>query len=1096
MFGRGSSERLIAIAMAWAAAIASARGAAPAVPAAPAGPGAAPREIALAQRIDAELKPGESHRYQMTLAAGRAALAVATQTGIDVALVLRGPGGAEIAREDARSSGMEPLVGIAPVTGSYEILVSGSPRSTPGRYTLVVSDMTLDPDRGAALQHHAAGRRLASGAREGWPESRGEFIAARASWDAAREPAMAAYSSQELGLLSLALQDLTAAKDAFTDAARRFDDLGLTPDLAVALKSQGEALMAAGEFRAASDALRTVLSMEPSLTPVDRVTLHYDIGCTAKELGDYDASLTALRVAIAAFHDLGMVPSELTARSEMASVHVMRSDPVRALEELTAGVVLSREAARPDQEARFHQRLGVVYWEAGDEDAGAEEWGRALTLHRAAGNRIGEAAVLMSLGDYDSMQGKTGDAIAKYQKAYDILTELGSKQGQARALTRLGTALAKRGELARAEELQTKAVEINQAIGNKQGEALALKNLAATKSSLGDRAAARDVLTRALALSRELGGGIARPDIIADLALVYRDLGDTDRALGLLDESLAEFEAEQRRALVPSLQAGIGHDAQSAYAARIDILMSRHLVSPRAGWDAKALETAERARARALLGMLAESHVDIRKGVEPALLARYRSLQAEAASASAAAKADTGRLSDLTSRLHLAEAEIRRASPGYAALTQPQPLDLAAIRGRVLDRDTVLLEYALGEKRSWLWAVTKDEIVSAALPPRDEIEAAARRLYQDLGVRPSVDGARRTEEDAAAVGRALLTPIAARLEGPWKGKRLVIVPVGALDYVPFGALPAPSRAGAEGSPAQRLIEVHEVVTLPSASVVERLRRERAGRRAAPRRIALFGDPVFGSDDPRVRRDGDAGALSRASGTRSGEESDPESNSESDPMPDPSESDPGSRAALVAAGAKGFARLPFSREEVRSIASLLGEQDVLLAVDFRASRALGTSAALGGYQMLHFATHGLLDTAHPELSGLVLSQVDESGRPVDGFLRLQDIYNMHLGADLVVLSACRTALGRQIAGEGLVGLTRGFMYAGSPRVVASLWQVDDSATSVLMTAFYSGMLKDKLRPAAALRAAQLRIAADPRWKAPFYWAGFTLQGDWQ
>jgi CHAT domain-containing protein len=162
----------------------------------------------------------------------------------------------------------------------------------------------------------------------------------------------------------------------------------------------------------------------------------------------------------------------------------------------------------------------------------------------------------------------------------------------------------------------------------------------------------------------------------------------------------------------------------------------------------------------------------------------------------------------------------------------------------------------------------------------------------------------------------------------------------------------------------------------------------------------------------------------------------------------------------------------------------------------ANRATALGPNLSQYQIIHFATHGLLNSQHPELSGVVLSLFDEEGRPQDGFLRLHDIYNLKLAADLVVLSACKTGLGKEIKGEGLVGLTRGFFYAGAPRVVASLWKVDDRATAELMKLFYQRMLRDGLRPAEALRKAQIDMLKQPRWAAPYYWAGFTLQGEWK
>ncbi len=187
---------------------------------------------------------------------------------------------------------------------------------------------------------------------------------------------------------------------------------------------------------------------------------------------------------------------------------------------------------------------------------------------------------------------------------------------------------------------------------------------------------------------------------------------------------------------------------------------------------------------------------------------------------------------------------------------------------------------------------------------------------------------------------------------------------------------------------------------------------------------------------------------------------------------------------------------FSRREADEITGLAGARASFKALDFAANRATALGSNLSQYRIIHFATHGLLNSQHPELSGIVLSLVDKEGLPQDGFLRLHDIYNLKLAADLVVLSACKTGLGKEIKGEGLVGLTRGFLYAGAPRVVASLWKVDDRATAELMKLFYQRMLRDSLRPAAALRKAQIDMWKQPRWAAPYYWAGFTLQGEWK
>ena len=177
-----------------------------------------------------------------------------------------------------------------------------------------------------------------------------------------------------------------------------------------------------------------------------------------------------------------------------------------------------------------------------------------------------------------------------------------------------------------------------------------------------------------------------------------------------------------------------------------------------------------------------------------------------------------------------------------------------------------------------------------------------------------------------------------------------------------------------------------------------------------------------------------------------------------------------------------------------IAAAAPANEFLTAVDFKASRALATSAELSQYRIVHFATHGLLNTKHPSLSGLVLSLVDERRQPQDGFLRLHDIYNLRLPAELVVLSTCQSGLGREMRGEGMIGVTRGFMYAGAKRVLASLWKVNDGATAELMKRFYAEMLKKNLSPAAALRAAQIEMWREQQWRAPYYWAAFVLQGE--
>jgi CHAT domain-containing protein len=310
-------------------------------------------------------------------------------------------------------------------------------------------------------------------------------------------------------------------------------------------------------------------------------------------------------------------------------------------------------------------------------------------------------------------------------------------------------------------------------------------------------------------------------------------------------------------------------------------------------------------------------------------------------------------------------------------------------------------------------------------------------------------------QEASRLSEMLLGPVAKRMAG----KRILVVADGALQYLPFAALPVP---GGRGEPVPMVVE-HEIVSLPSASVLAVLRRETKGRKPPGKAVAVLADPVFEPDDPRLRAAASQ-ALSDSDARR------------------------GDRPS--------FPRLAATRQEADAILAMAAKGMTLRAIDFDASRATAMSPELAQYRIVHFATHGVFDNENPGLSGIILSMFDERGQARDGFLRLHDIYGLRLPAELVVLSACNTALGKQVRGEGLVGIVRGFMYAGAKRVVASLWKVDDEATGELMSRFYLEMLREHQSPAAALRQAQLALWRQNRWRPPFYWAAFVLQGEWR
>jgi CHAT domain-containing protein len=305
-------------------------------------------------------------------------------------------------------------------------------------------------------------------------------------------------------------------------------------------------------------------------------------------------------------------------------------------------------------------------------------------------------------------------------------------------------------------------------------------------------------------------------------------------------------------------------------------------------------------------------------------------------------------------------------------------------------------------------------------------------------------------------------------------KRLLVVADGALQYIPFDALPTPGASDRDLQLTEDLAPLvlqNEIINLASASTLAVIRQGERPK-GDGKLIVVLADPVFESNDPRI-------VSSTAAHIT------------------PTGVDYKTVRDIVAPGQTGIPRLLATRQEAEAIMAVTPWGEGLTAMDFDAGSAITNSGELGRYRIVHFATHGVVDTNHPELSGIMLSRFNESGVSEDGFLQLHDIYNLDLSqTQLVVLSACRTGLGKDVKGEGLIGLTRGFMYAGSKSVIASLWKVDDRATAELMKHFYQAMFEEGLTPAAALRKAKESMWRQSRWRAPYFWAAFVLQGEYK
>ncbi len=805
--------------------------------------------------------------------------------------------------------------------------------------------------------------------------------------------------------------------------------------------------------------------------------------------------------ALALFEKVYDIRGRAQTLTAIGHLHNGNGERQAALEHYDRAAPLFRRAGDRLEEARVLNGMGFIYNKLGEPKRAIEYYQQARRLFRSLDYKIGESSTLFLIGQVELAIGDHAAALRDLQESLSIIRS--DERLEATLLSEIGMARASSGDISGAFEASRQALALNQKVKDRYRESYTLSNIAYLHERTGAKQQALNSYNDALALSKVIGDRPGQSLMLFNIARVLRDLGNLDQARRNIEEALEINDTLRTKVSGDEMRALYTATVHRLYDFYVDLLMRLNASRQDESFVVKAFEASERGRARSLLEMLSEGRQNIREGVDAALLKREQDLQrrirettaqriqlAEDESSAKKVAELEKQLDELATEYKQVQGLIRASSPRYAALVQPVPLSLRQVQQSVLDPETLLLEYSLGEERSYVWAVTHDSFKSFELPARAQIETLSRRAYELLtAANRSVANEtlqqrqariRLAEDEFARTSATLSQMILGPVAGELHQKRIVIVADGALQYLPFPALPSPVPSSNSAAP---LIVEHEIVLLPSASALWLMREELRGRQPAPKTVAILADAVFDKGDARLAATAKGVLRNRSKNS-----------------PDLVLPSAQTRALRsfdgLGTGRGTFGRLPFSRREADAIKALIPEKDVMLALGFRASVATATSAELSQYRYVHFATHGLLNSEQPELSGILLSSFDEFGKRQNGFLQLHDVYNLKLSADLVVLSACETALGKDIRGEGLVGLTRGFMYAGVPRIVASLWNVDDAATAELMRMFYKAMLTEGKRPAEALRTAQVHMWRTNQWSSPYYWAAFTLQGEWR
>jgi CHAT domain-containing protein/Tfp pilus assembly protein PilF len=934
-------------------------------------------------------------------------------------------------------------------------------------------------------------------------------------------------ASSFIGLANLSAHrgDLSRQEEYLHQASRLEEKL--TPaDRATILQGLGGAYLQRGQPQKAEEYFRQALEIRQKFLP-DSLALAISlsrIGDLNANRGDPEQAERYFRQALDIRQRLS--PGSLAVASSLTnlgSVVQVRGNMAQAEKCFRQALAIQQQLAPGSLPvAGSLHSLGIISWLRGDVTNAEDYFHRALEIRRRLAP---EGAVLAQtlnwLGLVSARRSDLDHAEGYDHQALDISEKLSrASLLDAELLSNLGDIAKRRKDLAQADKYYHQALAIQDEIAdNSPAQAGTLQKLGELARERQDLAGAEKYLRQALVIrEQKVPGTLSHANVLLALASLLRQSDQMDaaahryaEAIGILDKQMTHLGGTD------NVRSVFRAEYESHYQDYIDLLVTQKQTE-------LAFDVVERSRARTLLELLDRARIDIHQGGDPELLQREHSLR-ESISAKSSYRLqllDAGHTGDelaaidrqtaqLQEQFEEVKTQLRIDSPGYSALTQPKTLRVEEVQRQLLDENTVLLEYSLGERRSYVWAVTETSAAAYVLPPRKIIENAARNVYELLTAR----GRRLDKETipqrnlrlaqaeaeytkfATELSQMILGPVATVLGN----KRLLIVSDGALQYLPYAALPTPRlpasasnrlfgpSPGLKDEKSAPLIAGHEIVSLPSASALAELRQASANRKEPPKAVAVFADPVFDRRDERV-----AASLS---GISRAKQKVADSSSRDDELS--ASAQRLTRSATDVGLIKGrmyLSRLLWTQREAAAILNVTPAGQGLEVLGFEANRATAISPALAEYRVVHFATHALLDSKNPELSGLVLSLVDKRGQPQNGFLDLDQIYNLNLPVDLVVLSACDTGLGKEIRGEGLIGLSRGFMYAGATRVMASLWSVDDEVTSELMARFYKSLEQNKMSPAAALRAAQIEVAKQERWSSPYYWAGFQLQGEWK
>ncbi len=1007
------------------------------------------------QSVGFVLKGGETREFGLTLGAGQFAPVSAHCPEASVT--------ASIRQRNRSASGPELLSSVISLGGTGGSARMAALAETSGEYVITVRSSAVQTDaRKCELTVEAV--------REATEADRKDALAHRAMASTVKDYARAAALATSAGDEALAdLATILRARSLvsagkYTDARQLIRDALAGPPPSRDRKTTAAMLYMVGltsifleDNRSAIEALEAARPLQQSERQVaeSAVSLH-NLSVARWSVGECRSALVDAEEALRVRRSIGDARGEGFTLLAIAKDHLCLGDSQDALDTYAKALEAWRALKDEQQEAGALNDLGILYVQMGDYAQSGAFHNQALEIRRRTKDISGQAESLNNIGQLRHNTGDYAGARAAYEEALKLQRSNHFTRGEGYALQGLADASEAMGRHEQALIQAKESVRLLHEIGERAGEGYAWQVVARCYLGMQRRDEAHASFLHALELEREVGQQKEQAETLTALAGLELSQGRPEESLTRIEEGLALIEHGRAGVISPDLRSKYAAKNREAYELAVNVSMQLAKKNPSGDFERTAFGFSERTHARGLLDSLAENQAGIREGADPVSAARQKELEqelnAKMDSLARTRPADKSRvdreIGELLRRSEQLAVALRQTSPRYAALTSPQPPDVAEVQ-KLLSADSVLLEYLASPDKTWLWAIEQNRLTTFQLPGRKELGVAVTRLYSSLTARNRTDSSETLAQRQMRIARSdvgstilikrLRTLLVPRGAVGAQHRTVLVVADDLLHHVPFSALMPQSS----------------VVMLPSAGMLQELksRSNQVGLRSS---LLLIADPVFSADDERLG--------------------------------------PARRQGVPDTGEPVLTRLRRSRDEVAQIAVLSKPAETVIATGLEASPAVLKGDDLSQFGLIHIASHAILNDSRPELSGIALSSFDRNGAPQPGFLRLHEIYNLRLRSGLVTLSACGTALGPDVRGEGLVSLARGFLFAGTSRVLASLWSVDDRATEEFMARFYSSIYKQGLAPAAALHAAAVSMRRNGRWASPYYWGGFVLQGD--